>query len=48
MHLIELANKETKIIEKSDPLLKSKRGKYIRDLLHIFEKEDAIRYILSG
>tara|TARA_B100001121_G_scaffold310292_1_gene340505 strand:+ start:22916 stop:25006 length:2091 start_codon:yes stop_codon:yes gene_type:complete len=48
MHLIELANKETKIIEKNDPLLKSKRGKCIRDLLHIFEKEDAIRYILSG
>jgi RecG-like helicase len=48
MHLIELANKETKIIEKSDPLLKSKREKYIRDLLHIFEKEKAIRYILSG
>ncbi|PPR78425.1 MAG: ATP-dependent DNA helicase RecG [Alphaproteobacteria bacterium MarineAlpha2_Bin1] len=48
MHLIELANKETNIVDKSDPLLKSIRGEHIRNLLHIFEKEDAIRYILSG
>ena len=47
-HLIELAYKESKIIEEIDPLLKSKRGKNIRNLLHVFEKEDAIRFIISG
>lgn len=47
-HLIELAYAESKLVEASDPLLKSKRGREIRNLLHIFRKEDAISYILSG
>ena len=47
-NLIELAYEESKTFQGNDPFLSSKRGREIRNLLHIFEKEDAISYIKSG
>ena len=46
--LIYKAEVEAEEFLKDDPLLKSKRGKAIKTLLHLHEKEKAIDLLSSG
>ena len=47
-NLIDLAIKESNEIIKNDPMLKTKRGKALIDLLYLFEKNKAINLISAG
>ena len=46
--LIEMAQKDAKLILQKDPMLTSPRGQALRVLLHLFEKEQVVNYIASG
>ena len=42
-NLLSVANQDAKLILNKDPNLQSKRGKALRNLLYLFEKDDSIR-----
>ena len=46
--LLEAARKDAALILSRDPMLASERGKALRVLLHLFEREDAVRLIEAG
>jgi ATP-dependent DNA helicase RecG len=46
--LLETARKDSAMIVANDPLLKSVRGQALRVLLHLFEREDAVRLLDAG
>lgn len=46
--LLEAARKDAALILSRDPMLASERGKALRILLHLFEREDAVRLIEAG
>ena len=46
--LLEVARKDAAMIVAGDPYLKSSRGAALRVLLHIFEREDAVRLLDAG
>ncbi|WP_096175137.1 ATP-dependent DNA helicase RecG [Cohaesibacter sp. ES.047] len=46
--LMEMARKEARLIVEKDPQLEGSRGKALRDLLYLFERESAIRLLKSG
>lgn len=46
--LLEAARKDAALILSRDPSLASERGKALRILLHLFEREDAVRLIEAG
>ncbi len=47
-NLFASANKDAKMIMQLDPELKSARGQALRNLLYLFERDDAIKTYLSG
>jgi len=46
--LLETARKDAALIVANDPTLQSPRGQALRVLLHIFEREDAVRLLDAG
>ena len=46
--LLEVARKQSMILLKQDPTLKSEKGKACRILIGLFEQDTAIRYLYSG
>lgn len=46
--LLETARRDAALIVAQDPLLKSRRGEALRLLLHLFEREDAVRLLDAG
>jgi ATP-dependent DNA helicase RecG len=46
--LLEAARKDAALILSRDPTLASERGEALRILLHLFEREDAVRLIEAG
>jgi len=46
--LLETARKDAALIVTNDPLLQSPRGEALRMLLHLFEREDAVRLLDAG
>mgnify|MGYP001185850617 FL=1 len=46
--LLELAQKEAKLILNKDPDLVTKRGEALRILLYLFERDNAVQYLKSG
>jgi ATP-dependent DNA helicase RecG len=46
--LLEAARKDAALILSRDPMLASERGGALRILLHLFEREDAVRLIEAG
>lgn len=46
--LLETARKDAALIVASDPMLKTSRGEALRVLLHLFEREDAVRLLDAG
>jgi ATP-dependent DNA helicase RecG len=46
--LLEAARKDAALIMTRDPQLTSERGQALRILLHLFEREDAVRLIEAG
>ncbi len=47
-HLLQIAHDDAKLILNNDPNLKSDRGKALKTLLYLFEKNDAIKFISAG
>jgi len=47
-HLLPMARDDASLILANDPQLESERGKALRVLLYLFEREAAIRYLRSG
>lgn len=47
-HLLPMARDDASLILSNDPQLESERGKALRVLLYLFEREAAIRYLRSG
>ena len=48
MPLMQPAHEEARRIVEADPLLASERGQAVRMLLHIFEREEAVRMVEAG
>ncbi|MBX3522142.1 MAG: ATP-dependent DNA helicase RecG [Xanthobacteraceae bacterium] len=46
--LLEVARKDAALIVANDPQLKGARGEALRVLLHLFEREDAVRLLDAG
>jgi ATP-dependent DNA helicase RecG len=46
--LLEAARKDAALTVERDPTLSSERGKALRVLLHLFERDDAVRLIEAG
>ncbi len=46
--LLETARKDAALIVATDPLLRSERGEALRVLLHLFEREEAVRLLDAG
>lgn len=46
--LLETARRDAALIVTKDPSLKSERGEALRVLLHLFEREDAVRLLDAG
>ena len=46
--LLETARRDAALIVTNDPTLKSERGAALRVLLHLFEREDAVRLLDAG
>ncbi|MGL4813054.1 MAG: ATP-dependent DNA helicase RecG, partial [Beijerinckiaceae bacterium] len=46
--LLEAARKDAKLIAAQDPELESARGTALRILLHLFERDDAVRLLRAG
>jgi ATP-dependent DNA helicase RecG len=46
--LLEAARKDASLFVSRDPMLSSERGRALRLLLHLFEREDAVRLIEAG
>ena len=46
--IIETARDEAKLILSKDPDLESERGKSLRTLLYLFERDAAVKYLRSG
>jgi ATP-dependent DNA helicase RecG len=46
--LVETARKDAALILASDPMLASPRGEALRHLLHLFERDEAIRLLRAG
>jgi len=46
--LLELAQKEAKLILNKDPDLVTKRGEALRILLYLFQRDNAVQYLKSG
>ena len=46
--LLETARKDAALIVTNDPMLQSPRGEALRVLLHLFEREDAVRLLDAG
>lgn len=46
--LLETARRDAALIVANDPMLKSERGESLRILLHLFEREDAVRLLDAG
>ncbi len=46
--LISIARDDAKLILKNDPQLKSDRGKRLRLLLYLFERDTAVKFLRSG
>ncbi len=46
--LVAIARDDAKLVLEKDPDLASERGKAIRTLLYLFERDSAIRYLSSG
>ncbi len=47
-HLLRMAGDDAKLIISKDPNLQSERGKALRILLYLFERDHAIQYLHSG
>ena len=47
-HLIPIVYDDARLILQNDPELHSKRGEALRILLHLFRRDEAIRYLESG
>ena len=47
-HLLRIAHDDAKLIIQKDPEFKTERGKALQNLLYLFEKDDAIKYIQAG
>ena len=46
--ILETARDEAKLILNKDPNLESARGKALRILLYLFERDAAVKYLQSG
>jgi ATP-dependent DNA helicase RecG len=46
--LLEIARDDAKLVLTQDPELESRRGKALRVLLYLFERDAAVRYLRSG
>lgn len=46
--LLPIARDDAELILRNDPELESERGKALRQLLYLFERDAAIRYLRSG
>ncbi len=46
--LLAAAHDDTRLILQTDPTLQTERGKALRTLLYLFERDEAIRYLESG
>ncbi len=46
--LLETAHDDVRLILNKDPTLQTERGKALRTLLYLFERDEAIRYLSSG
>jgi ATP-dependent DNA helicase RecG len=46
--LLASARDDARLILQKDPQLKSTRGEALRTLLYLFERDEAVRYLLSG
>ncbi|MEJ2016283.1 MAG: helicase-related protein, partial [Limibacillus sp.] len=46
--LLAMARDDAKLIVERDPDLKGARGKALRTLLYLFERDNAVRYLRSG
>jgi len=46
--LLATAHDDTRLILETDPSLQTERGKALRTLLYLFERDEAIRYLESG
>jgi ATP-dependent DNA helicase RecG len=46
--LLPIAADDVKLILAKDPELESERGKALRTLLYLFERDAAVRYLRSG
>ena len=47
-HLIPMARDDARLILEKDPALSSERGKNLRILLYLFERDEGVRYLKSG
>ncbi len=47
-NLLEIAGDDAKLIVERDPYLRLPRGEALRVLLHLFERDAAVRYLRSG
>jgi ATP-dependent DNA helicase RecG len=45
---LPIAHQEARLILREDPQLQSQRGKALRHLLHLFERDDAVRLLGAG
>jgi ATP-dependent DNA helicase RecG len=46
--LLDVARDDVRLIMATDPLLESERGRALRTLLYLFERDSAVRYLRSG
>ena len=47
-HLLNLAQKEARLILEKDPYLLSERGQNLRHLLYLFNRNETIHYLMAG
>ncbi|MCF8475205.1 MAG: ATP-dependent DNA helicase RecG [Emcibacter sp.] len=47
-HLIAMARDDARLILEKDPNLSSERGRALRILLYLFERDEGVKYLISG
>lgn len=47
-HLIPMARDDARLVLKNDPALTNERGRYLRILLYLFERDEGVKYLKSG
>lgn len=47
-HLIPMARDDARLVLEKDPTLTNERGRYLRILLYLFERDEGVKYLKSG